>query len=482
MFEKIKTQLSKISRYLKSENKENSDSENLNTFMRKKQNLVGFILIVVFIIAIIVLHYLANTSKAHNRKITKNTISSNTDSVPDGVLSYDFSSKNSLSALEQQQSQIDQLNASILKLTKNLEDKKTTDGHGKKNISEKSLSLQAKNIIHKDNATPASPFAMQFNSKNDQEPLSYNEITFHYADQIHQINKNYEKNIFDKFQQKNRALSMKNKKTPKTWVPAGTFDRVVLLVGADANASVNGQSNTSPILMRFIDEETLPNGFHSHLKGCFALASIYGDISSERGEARLNKISCTQKDGSILETSVQGFISFAGKEGIRGNPVMRNGKILTMAGISGVLSGFGSALAQGAQTQSISPLGATTTVSPSRVWESGAYTGASTAMGQLASYYIKRADQYHPVIGIGSGTVATVVFQSGFSLVSKASKNNLSLNSDSKNTANFNDSAEIKALLKENQLLTQEKSHQTQNLLNTNTESENGSSPFTNIS
>ena len=114
---------------------------------------------------------------------------------------------------------------------------------------------------------------------------------------------------------------------------------------------------------------------------------------------------------------MQGYLSFAGKEGIKGIPVMRNGKILVMAGISGMLSGFGSALQQSIRTQSISPFGTTSTVNSNKVWQNGVYGGVGTAMNQLANYYIKRADQYHPIIEIGSGTVATVIFQSGFSLV-----------------------------------------------------------------
>jgi conjugal transfer pilus assembly protein TraB len=166
---------------------------------------------------------------------------------------------------------------------------------------------------------------------------------------------------------------------------------------------------------------------------------------------------------------------------------MRNGKILTMAGISGMLSGFGNALAQGSQTQSISPLGATTTVSPSQVWQSGAYTGASTAMGQLASYYIKRADQYHPVIDIGSGTVATVIFQTGFSLLPKSSSDNQSQNiaSNSNNSSNQtsgNDASEIKSLLKENQMLSQEKMQSQTQVADSNANSDTQSAPFSNVS
>ena len=101
---------------------------------------------------------------------------------------------------------------------------------------------------------------------------------------------------------------------------------------------------------------------------------------------------------------------------------MHNGKILAMAGVSGLLSGVGSALQQSTLTQSISPLGTTSTVNPNKIWQNGLYGGANTAMNTLASYYIKRADQYHPVIEIGSGTVASLVFQDGFSLLQSNTK------------------------------------------------------------
>lgn len=489
-FEKIKN-LKNIAQYFKDEK---FSSEKLNAFMKKKQNLMGVLLIVAFVLAVIVLHHVASDRKDKNHNATIQANSQKNNSIPDGVLTNDFSLKDNASALEAQQNQIDDLKKQVSTLTKNV---------GNNNHSENAVDIKTantplilpENLNNTKNTMPFSNVAAPVPSSNsvnsnenntqiDLDNRSFNTITFHYAKKPKEVQKNYDLPKPDQ----TGNLSVKGaSKTPRTWVPAGTFDRVVLLVGADANASVNGQSDTSPILMRFLDAGTLPNGYHSHLKGCFALASIYGDISSERGEARLNKISCTQKDGSILEMPVKGFISFAGKEGIRGTPVMRNGKILTMAGISGMLSGFGSALAQGSQTQSISPLGATTTVSPSQVWQSGAYTGASTAMGQLASYYIKRADQYHPVIDIGSGTVATVIFQTGFSLLPKSSSDNQSQNiaSNSNNSSNQtsgNDTSEIKSLLKENQMLSQEKMQSQTQVTDGNTNSDSQSSPFSNIS
>lgn len=501
-FEKIK-KIKNISKYF---NEENLSKEKLNAFMKKKQNLMGFLFILTMLFAVIVLHHAASDKKEENRKVVIKPQASKNDAVPDGVLTNDFTSKNNLSALEQQQSQIDQLNKAVSKLTNNLksgssknsldevnsnENKSDQDLNLLKNQSDQNGQLNSEPFSNVTGAKlPSVKLAMQNSSQLQQSTngSSFNTISFHYDSKNQQKTNTQNNYAWNQNRHASEQIKRSASKNPSTWVPAGTFDRVVLLVGADANASVNGQSDTSPILMRFLGDGTLPNGYHSHLKGCFALASIYGDISSERGEARLNKISCTQKDGSILEMPVQGFISFAGKEGIRGTPVMRNGKILTMAGISGMLSGFGSALAQGSQTQSISPLGATTTVSPSQVWQSGAYTGASTAMGQLASYYIKRADQYHPVIDIGSGTVATVVFQTGFSLVPKSTHNqsqSVASNSDSlTNQTSKNDSSEIKSLLKENQILSQEKAQSAQSQLsdNSNLSGDAMSAPFSNVS
>ena len=190
-----------------------------------------------------------------------------------------------------------------------------------------------------------------------------------------------------------------------------------MLGGADADASVDGQANTTPILLRILGPGILPNNHHSHLKGCFVLASVYGDISSERGNIRLNRMSCVQAHGEILDIPVEGTVfGMGGKNGVRGTPVMRNGKILMYAGLSGAFSGIGSAMQQSLATQSISPQGVVNSISPGKTFEYGAYGGANTAMSKMADYYIKRANQYHPIIQLPAGNLVDIVFEKGFSL------------------------------------------------------------------
>ncbi len=60
--------------------------------------------------------------------------------------------------------------------------------------------------------------------------------------------------------------------------------------------------------------------------------------------------------------------------------------------------------------------GATAAYGAGDVLKMGIGGGASKAAQTLSDYYIKRAEQYHPVIPIGAGNEVTVVFQDGFQL------------------------------------------------------------------
>ena len=199
-------------------------------------------------------------------------------------------------------------------------------------------------------------------------------------------------------------------------VTPGTYARAVLLSCADTNAGVDGQTNTIPVNLRFVNNGTLPNGYHSSLKGCFAIASAYWSISSERGEIRLKRLSCIRK-GHVLNLPLQGIIvDQSGMNGLKGQVVMRNGPMLRNAGISGFLAGVGNGLSSSLLTTSTSPLGSTHTLPSTDVLTYGGYQGASTALSKLADYYIKLASLYHPVVEIHPGAIVDVLFLKGFSL------------------------------------------------------------------
>ena len=214
------------------------------------------------------------------------------------------------------------------------------------------------------------------------------------------------------------APFIKPSKTPDTFVPAGTFVRAVMLGGADASTGVNSQSNPTPVLFRLLDTGTLPNHHHSHFKDCVATAAAIGDISSERGLMRLERLSCVSPNHhEVIELPVEGTVfGPEGKNGVRGVPLWREGALLKRAFIAGSLSGFSQGIASQYTTTALSPTGAVTSVNNADIFKYGAAQGVSNAMDKIADYNIRRADQYHPVIQLSAGTIVDIVFLKGFYL------------------------------------------------------------------
>jgi conjugal transfer pilus assembly protein TraB len=198
------------------------------------------------------------------------------------------------------------------------------------------------------------------------------------------------------------------------WISSGSFINASMIEGADANASVTGQQASSPVVFTLLGNASLPNGQKYNLDQCRVTGEIWGDISSERGEVRTDHISCNLPGNRHVDMAFKGHVSYQGKEGIRGKPVMRNGKIVAYAGAAGALSGLGSGISESGTTSV--GIGATATAGAGEIARQALGGGASKAADTLSQYWIKRAEQYHPVIDIGAGNAVTVVFQEGFQL------------------------------------------------------------------
>ncbi|EAY0274302.1 conjugal transfer protein TraB [Salmonella enterica] len=197
------------------------------------------------------------------------------------------------------------------------------------------------------------------------------------------------------------------------YIPSASFAPAMVIEGADANASVTGNSNPSPMQFRLTGAIRMPNDKTYDMTGCMVTGGVYGDISSERGLVRTDRLSCN-KNGKVIDMPFKGHVSFKGKNGIKGEPVMRNGKIIGWAFAAGAVDGIGSGVAKlGQETPGA---GAVASVGGSAIMNGAIGGGASQVGKTLSDYYIKRAEQYHPVIPIGAGTEVTVVFQEGFRL------------------------------------------------------------------
>ncbi|PSW77911.1 conjugal transfer protein TraB [Photobacterium damselae] len=209
------------------------------------------------------------------------------------------------------------------------------------------------------------------------------------------------------------------RRTSDNYVPTGSFVTAVLMGAADANAGVNAQGDTAPIVFRTIHEGILPNGKRSRIKDCFVTASVYGEISSNRGIARLNRMSCIfDEDGEedILDIPVRGTAFSFARNGMRGTPVMRNGKIIQMAGISGLFTGLGDTAKNASSSTITGPSGVVSTVDPSKALLNMGGSALENIGSKLADYYIKLAEQYHPIIELNPGSVVNLVFLEGFPL------------------------------------------------------------------
>lgn len=198
------------------------------------------------------------------------------------------------------------------------------------------------------------------------------------------------------------------------YIPAGAYVKAVLLSGVDVSVGISSQSNPQPVLLRLVHPGSLPNHVLGKMRDCRIIAAASGELSTERAQFRLEKLSCIAPDGQVIETDVDGYISGEdGKNGMRGRMVMRDAEVLKRGFLGGLLSGLGKATSQSFNTTSVSPLGAVNTVKGGDVFKQAGAEGAGNAFELMAKYNIQRAEQYQPVIQISAGREVFVIFHSG---------------------------------------------------------------------
>jgi conjugal transfer pilus assembly protein TraB len=193
---------------------------------------------------------------------------------------------------------------------------------------------------------------------------------------------------------------------------AGAFAPVVLLNGVDAGTSSGSRSNPQPLLMRVQDHAILPGAAKYSLRSCFLLGSGYGELSAERVYIRLARLSCVDKsDRLVLSVDVQGYVVDSDNTlGMRGKVTNRQGARLGKALLAGFAQGLSGALSGAQGTVSSSVLGNTTSITGDEALRASGLSGASTAAGQLADFYLKEAQSIFPIISIEGGRDAYVVF------------------------------------------------------------------------
>lgn len=214
----------------------------------------------------------------------------------------------------------------------------------------------------------------------------------------------------------NNSLDFENKTKPKSKkisIPAGTFVKATLLNGLDAPASANAKQEPHPVILRITDNANLPNKYKSDIKECRAIASGYGELSSERAIIRIESLSCISKDGTKYESlsDAVGFVTGEdGKIGLLGRVVTKQGAILARTMIAGFAEGMAKVFEESSRTTNTSGIGVTSTIDPNKAGQSAIYGGIGEGAKKLSEYYLKLNDQMFPVVEINVGRDADIIF------------------------------------------------------------------------
>ncbi len=197
-----------------------------------------------------------------------------------------------------------------------------------------------------------------------------------------------------------------------------SFMEATLLTGFSAATMQGAKTYEKPLLLRIRDLAVLPNEIKANLKGCFVIASAYGDLSDERAHARLVNLSCIDRRGNaVIDESIKGFIvDEDGKIGLAGDVVTKMGALLGRSIIAGFFGGIGDAFQASATTQSISALGTTQTIKSEDMLKAGIGGGLGQGFKELQNFYLEMARQTFPVVEVGAAKTVTVVIEEGVEL------------------------------------------------------------------
>ena len=206
------------------------------------------------------------------------------------------------------------------------------------------------------------------------------------------------------------------------YLPPNSFASAKVIVGVDASAGVNSQTDPLPVVLRVTGpaRSVYQNGklLTTKIEGCLINGAARGDLSSEKVYVKLQKMTCPQPGGRYAVSEVKGFIAFGGKTGVRGRVVSREGSLAMQAFLAGLVSGGGNAL-NTAFNQPLATIANDGEGSINRTPNFGSVGlralggGAAESGKDVSKYLIERAEQYQPVIEMPTGIDVEIVFLEG---------------------------------------------------------------------
>jgi conjugal transfer pilus assembly protein TraB len=205
------------------------------------------------------------------------------------------------------------------------------------------------------------------------------------------------------------------------YLPPNSIAVARVIVGVDANAGVQSQTDPLPVVLRITGpaRSVYDKGrlLSTNVAGCLVNGAARADLSSEKVYVKLQRMTCPQPNGRYAVSDVKGFIAFGGKTGVRGRVVSREGALVGQAFLAGLFGGFGRGFA--ANTNSVLQ-GSNVTVGGERqrlsggdILQGGLGEGVATSGDMVSKYLIERAEQYQPVIEMPTGIDVEIVFLEG---------------------------------------------------------------------
>lgn len=211
----------------------------------------------------------------------------------------------------------------------------------------------------------------------------------------------------------------------KRFVPPNAYVKAKVLVGVDAATGVTQQADPKPVMFRLTGPATHvgTNGKFqtTDLTGCMVNGAAYAELPSEKVYIKLQRITCPAGPTEFSVAAVEGYVSHRGKAGVRGQVISRDSGLMGRALVAGTLQGLGQAMENytnrslnglsvgaGGQLEGAPPL------KGGQVAAGAIGGGVGNAASTLADYWVKRAEQYQPVVEMPTGIEVELVFLTGF--------------------------------------------------------------------
>ncbi len=202
-------------------------------------------------------------------------------------------------------------------------------------------------------------------------------------------------------------------KKPGVVLPPGSYVKGKILTGVEAP-----EGKIYPVLVQLDYANILPNHHRLDLAGCFMIAKATGNLSIERVEMQVTKLSCVAKDGAMFERDINGFVaddkdnSFA----VLGSVNSKQDRVAAMAFLASVVEGVSKAIQQAQTTQQTNALGGGQSMLTGNQMKYIGAGGASEAANTVANWYLNQAQNLLPTINVGSGRDVWVIMQESVSL------------------------------------------------------------------